>query len=302
MGRRRFIGALRSRGLNVQRARVTACIRSVDPVGTALRWRLVINRRKYFVPTPNSLWHIDSAHKLIHYKLIIHVCIDGKSRSLIYVKCSDNNKAETVLNFFKDGVDRWGLPSRVRSDYGMENYLVGAYMIEKRGPNRGSIITGSSVHKCRVERSHRDIYMGVLVSYHKIFDELQHDNKFDPLCDIHIYCLHYIYIPRIQASLDEFVNHMNHHPLSSEGNMSPLQLWEAGMLENLNSDCSALNLPEIEDYGVDLMEFRPLKTRLIKSMLSPALLMLIHLLLDYQIPYFMIKTLKKTCIGNLLLY
>ena len=67
IGRRRFIGALRSRGLGIQRWRVSDCLRRVDPVGTALRWGMTIHRRKYFVPTPNSLWHIDSGHKLIRY-------------------------------------------------------------------------------------------------------------------------------------------------------------------------------------------------------------------------------------------
>ena len=65
MGRRRFIGAFRSLGLRIQRWRVSECLRRVDPIGTALRWRKTILRRKYFVPTPNRLWHIDSGHKLI---------------------------------------------------------------------------------------------------------------------------------------------------------------------------------------------------------------------------------------------
>ena len=141
IGRRRFIGALRSRGLNVQRWRVTECLRRVDPVGTALRWRMTIHRRKY-VPTPNSLWHIDTGHKVIRYKLITHVCIDGKTSLILYAACRDNNKAGTVLSLFHNAVQRWGLPSRVRSDYGMENYHC--------GPGRGSIITGSSVHNSRV--------------------------------------------------------------------------------------------------------------------------------------------------------
>lgn len=55
MGRRRFIGALRSRFLRIQRWRVSECLHRVDPVGTALRWRMTIHRRKYFVPNPNSL-------------------------------------------------------------------------------------------------------------------------------------------------------------------------------------------------------------------------------------------------------
>ena len=73
----------RSRGLRIQRWRVSECLRCVDPIGTALRWRMTIHRRKYFVPTLNSLWHIDSGHKLTRYKMITHVCIDGKTRSLI---------------------------------------------------------------------------------------------------------------------------------------------------------------------------------------------------------------------------
>ena len=193
LGRRRFIGALRSRGLRVQRSRVSDCIKSIDPIGTALRWRLVIHRRKYYVPAPNSLWHIDSAHKLIKYKLVVHVCIDGKTRLLVYCVCCNNNKAETVLSLFERGVQLWDLPSRVRSDYGMENYLVGAYMIEHRGPNRGSIITGSSVHNSRVERSHRDIFSGVLVFYAQVFEDMEESGILDPLNDIHLHCLHRVY-------------------------------------------------------------------------------------------------------------
>ena len=73
----------RSRGLRIQSWRVSECLQCVDPIGTALRWRMTMYRRKYFVPTPNSLWHMDSGHKLIRYKMITHVCIDGMTRSLI---------------------------------------------------------------------------------------------------------------------------------------------------------------------------------------------------------------------------
>ena len=249
LGRRRFIGALRSRGLRIQRWRVSECIRRVDPVGTALRWRLVIHRRKYYVPAPNSLWHIDSAHKLIRWKFIVHVCIDGKTRLIIYCICANNNKAETVLSYFEDGVQRWGLPSRVRSDYGMENYGVAAYMIENRGTGRGSIITGSSVHNCRVERSHRDVYSGVLVFYVRLFEYMEAQEILDPLDDINMFCLHHVFLPRINRSLQEFVTQMNNHPVSTERNLSPLQLWEQGMLENINSAHSAIEDPD--SFGID---------------------------------------------------
>ena len=251
IGRRRFIGALRSRGLRVQHWRVSNCLRRLDPVGTALRWRLVIYRRKYNVPTPNSLWHFDSAHKLIRWKLVVHVCIDGFSRLITHCRWCDNNKAETVLRLFEESTKTYGLPSRARCDYGMENVLVAQFMLERRGLDRGSIITGSSVHNCRVERAPRDVYAGVLCFYAKLFDEIEKTGILDPLNELHLFCLHYIYLPRINKSLEESVDQMNQRPVSTEHNMSPLQLWTSGMLQNINSQHTALTVDEMEQYGVD---------------------------------------------------
>ena len=89
IGERRLLGVLRSRGYRVQRRRVCECLRRVDPLGTALRWRPVIYRRKYSVPTPNALWHIDGNHKLIRWKLVVHCYVDGYSRMIMYAHCAD---------------------------------------------------------------------------------------------------------------------------------------------------------------------------------------------------------------------
>ena len=225
-------------------------LRRVDPVGTTLRWRMAIHRQKYYVPTPNSLWHIDSGHKLTRYKLITHVCIDRKTRLLVYVHCC-NNKADSVLSLFEECIRRMGLPSRVRSDYGMENFYVAQFMLEHRGEGRGSNVTGSSVHNCRVERSHRDIYAGVLTFYSCIFEAMEDDGILDVLNDVHLYSLHHVFIPRINKSLQEFVFQMNNRPVSSEKNKSPLQMWQEGMLENMYSGHTALKPSEIDDFGID---------------------------------------------------
>ena len=251
IGRRRFMGALRNRGIRDQRWRVGQYLRRVDPIGIALKWRLVIYRRKYNVPAPNALWHFDSAHKLIRWKLIVHVCIDGFSPLLIYCTCCDNNRAETVLKLFREGTQTYGIPSRARCDYGMENLLVGQFMLEQRGVDRGSIITGSSVHNCRVERMHRDVYAGVLCFYAQLFHEMENNGILDPLNDLHLYCLHHIYLPRINRSLEEFVGQMNNRPVSTEHNNSPVQLWTRGMLLNVNSNHTASTEREIEQYGFD---------------------------------------------------
>ena len=50
--------------------------------------------------------------------------------------CSTNNCASTVLNLFLNGVSRFGLPDKVRSDHGGENIDVWRYMLTSHN-NRG---------------------------------------------------------------------------------------------------------------------------------------------------------------------
>lgn len=71
--------------------------------------------------------------------------MDGYSRIPVFLKASNNNRAETVLDAFLEAVSEYGLPSRVRSDKGGENVSVASYMLShpRRGPGRGSMITGT---------------------------------------------------------------------------------------------------------------------------------------------------------------
>ena len=57
-----------------------------------------------------------------------------------------------VLQYFKEAERKYGKCSRVHCDYGGENMAVGLYMLEDRGLNRGSILTGSSIRNQRIER------------------------------------------------------------------------------------------------------------------------------------------------------
>ncbi len=57
------LGHIRSLGYRVNRDRVRAVLRAIDPIGSALRGpRGITARRPYSVPGPNSLWHIGNIY------------------------------------------------------------------------------------------------------------------------------------------------------------------------------------------------------------------------------------------------
>ena len=55
---------------------------------------------------------------------MVHGGVDGFSRLIVYLQCSNNNKSRTVLHAFQNGVQQYGLPERIRSDIGGENVEV----------------------------------------------------------------------------------------------------------------------------------------------------------------------------------
>jgi hypothetical protein len=66
--------------------------------------------------------------------------IDGKSRLITAAQASNNNLSITVLELFREAIRRYGRPSHVRGDYGVENVGVAADQESERG--RGTYIWG----------------------------------------------------------------------------------------------------------------------------------------------------------------
>ena len=211
-----------------------------------------ICRRVYNVPGPNCLWHANGNHKLIRYRFVIHAAIDGFSRLLTFINCANNNTADRVLEQFLKGTAEFEVPSRLRTDKGGENVGLWRYMEHVRGEGRSSYITGSSVHNCGIERLWRDVRSNVLVTSSTIFHGLEDAGVLDPDNQTDLFCLHYIFTPRINESLKTFQQVWNSHSLSTECNWSPLQLFTAFSLG------SALFTNEVsvdpQTYGIDYEE------------------------------------------------
>lgn len=122
------------------------------------------------------------------------------------------------------------------------------------------------------------MYTSVIGLFAEAFRGLEEDNSLDRLNDIDLFCLHYIYLPRINESLTSFTHGWNNHRISTEHGRTPLQLHVVGLLTEDQAPINAvpsfisstLNpgilLPEPNE-GVDVPEssFEPCET-LVRAM------------------------------------
>lgn len=180
---------------------------------------------------------------LCRWRLVVHGCVDGYSRLPVYLKCSNNNQASTVLNLFQDAVHRYGLPSRIRTDKGGENVDVAMFLLTHplRGPGHSTVIVGKSVHNQRIERLWRDVFEGVLGFYRGLFNHLESVGILNSDDDIDLFCLHTVYLPRINRHLNTWREAWMKHPMRTEHNLSPEQLWIRGLQQIARSGSSIAN-------------------------------------------------------------
>lgn len=101
-------GEMEDKGVHVQTQRVRAALHRVDGLNVRTRLSHVVQRRRYRVPGPNSLWHVDGNHKLIRWKFVVHGGIDGFSRLCVYLGCATNNRAATVRDLFYVATSEFG--------------------------------------------------------------------------------------------------------------------------------------------------------------------------------------------------
>ena len=190
--------------------------------------------------------HIDGNHKVIRWRFVLHGGIDGFSRTIVYLACSDNSRSSTVFSLFVSAANQFHLSRRVWCDHGTENVTVGRHMLRHYGVLRNPVIKGLSVHNQRFERLWKDVNLYIVHYFKNLFYYLE-SQHLDPVNDAHLLALHLVYKHRINNAITSFIEQWNHHPLRTEINKSPYQLWTKGFYSHLNSnhgtvlDCLQMN-------------------------------------------------------------
>ena len=200
---------------------------------------------------------MDGHHKLVRWGMVIHGAIDGFSGAVMFLKCSTNNEALTVLTLFEDAIQKFNVPARIRCDHGTENIQVAKWMLTRYGSSVKPVITGISVHNQRIERLWRDVGDSFVSYYKRLFYFKEEQLLLDPLDEIHLYALQFIYLPRINRSINEFILEWNNHPVRTENWRTPLQVWIEGFYQQAYSSQRAVRMAldhEVIDpstYGLD---------------------------------------------------
>ena len=61
------------------------------------------------------------------------------------------------------------------------------------------------------------------------FNQWKSSGVLDITNPVHMFILHYVYLPRINAAIENLVDAWNKHPIRTERNCTPEQIWSNGM-------------------------------------------------------------------------
>ena len=147
-----------------------------------------------------------------------------------------------------NGVHRYGLPKKVRTDHGGENIEVWRMMMNEHSTHT-CVITGSSTHNERIERLWRDVHRSVIVTFSDTFRQLEADEQFDHLNEVDMYCLHSTFAPKINRCLQAFAEAWNNHAISTEHNATPQQLFITSPHEEV-SESEPTSIPDSDSTDI----------------------------------------------------
>ncbi|MEQ2257737.1 hypothetical protein ILYODFUR_037827 [Ilyodon furcidens] len=76
---------------------------------------------------------------------------------------------------------------------------------------------------------------------------LEEEGLIDLSNAVHLFCVGYVFIPRLREDLQVFEECWNSHPLRTERNLTPNQLWMIGMLQEPVSEPDLTEIQHAEE-------------------------------------------------------
>ena len=97
----------------------------------------------------------------------------------------------------------------------------------------------------QIERLWRDVFVACLYIYYSVFQYLEESSYLDLSNYKHMFCLHYVFEPRINAHLQNFIQSWNNHGIRTAGHRTPNQLWICGLAQlSRSTDCAGRELQQ----------------------------------------------------------
>ncbi|KAL6455464.1 hypothetical protein MHYP_G00360930 [Metynnis hypsauchen] len=140
-------------------------------------------------------------------------------------------------------VDSMGILSRLA---GLGCILRRTYSV--RGPL--SLWHVDTNHKLiRIECLWRDVKTCVISKYYNILQSLERDQLLDLSSTEDLFTVHTVFLPKLKKDLQNFVEGWNNHPIRTENNMTPDQLWSLSLRHSNISQPE--NVEEMEEPDID---------------------------------------------------
>ena len=248
---------VRSLGYSVSMGQIYQSILRIDPKGVMNHVSEMTLVRDDIVETgPLNCVHIGTNIKLKSWNLIIHGGIDERTRELMFLKCSDNNRAQTLhTEFLRSCIEYDTIPWNIRTDSGGENFLIHHFMDNVVGDGRAARLADKANQ--RITRFWEWLNVKVLAFYIRAFENLE-DFGFDIEDPLTLFCLHYLFIPRINEELLIFREAWSHHQFSDivkEASPRELYIKHCELLpppvKGFDMDNYAASFHDTRNYALD---------------------------------------------------
>ena len=118
--------------------------------------------------------------------------MDRFSRFIAWLNISNNNKARTSYDCFKQAIQQHGALIKMRGDKGSENKMIAKHMTLLWQNNIGGYIGGKSTRNALIDCFWHEHNNNVMQKFRSEFEELEELNLLDCTLNSDLWALHYV--------------------------------------------------------------------------------------------------------------